>query len=59
MVRVEVIVQDGWEFYNIPSIPNLTWQDQNILALQEVYDLLKVRGLCLDGLEMYARNDSW
>jgi hypothetical protein len=56
MVQVEVILQDFRTSYDIPSIPNLPWSDQNILALQEVYDILKATGRCLDGLEMYAEN---
>jgi hypothetical protein len=57
MVGVEVVLQNAVEIYNVPSIPNLgDWSDQNILALQEVYDMLRARRLCLDGLEMYATN---
>ena len=56
MVQVEVILQGSVEIFNIPSILGLDWSDQNILALQEVYDMLQATGRCHDGLEMYARN---
>jgi hypothetical protein len=56
MIRVEVILEDSIEIWNLPSIPNLNWMDNNTVALQIVYDDLIRRDICLDGLEISARN---
>lgn len=56
MVRVEVTLLDSFEIHNIPSVPNLSWIDNNTLALQIVFDDLVRRGLCLDGMQISARN---
>jgi hypothetical protein len=60
MVCVEVIVEDSVEIWNLPSIPNLSWPDNNIMAMQIVFDDLKRRARCdsldLSGLMISARN---
>jgi hypothetical protein len=62
MVTVEVTLENSFEIHEVPSIPNLPWSDNNILALQVVYDRLLVKvqnGLRLDGLCMIAINPNW
>lgn len=56
MIRVEVTLPDSFEIHNVPMIGNISWMDANILALQIVYDDLILRDMCLDGLEISARN---
>jgi hypothetical protein len=56
MIRVEVILENSVEIWNLPSIPNLPWTDNNLLALQIVYDDLIRRSLCLDKLQISAQD---
>lgn len=56
MIRIEVTLPDSFEIHNIPSIPNLSWMDNNTVALQTVYDDLIRRNMCLDGLQISARD---
>jgi hypothetical protein len=48
MIIVEVILPDSFEIHNIPSVPGLDWSDDNLRAMQIVYDDLIRRGLQLD-----------
>jgi hypothetical protein len=63
MVTVEVTLENSFEIHEIPSIPNLPWSDNNIMALQIVYDRLLARashdGIRLRGLRMCAHNPDW
>jgi hypothetical protein len=65
MVRVEVFLPEecSFEIHNVPGIPNLDWQSNNVIALQVVFDRLKYRairdGLSLAGMEISARNPEW
>ena len=62
---VEVTFKDkkSFEIHDIPGIPNLSWSDNNIMALQIVYDRLQTKaikdGVCLTGLQMCAHNPNW
>jgi hypothetical protein len=63
MVCVEVILEDSVEIWNLPSIPNLHWMDDNVVALRIVYDDLKRRARCasldLSSLQISARNPEY
>ena len=64
MITVEVVFDNAVEIHNVPSMPDLDWSSNNILALQHVYDCLRERvlhdGLDLSGLRsMCARNPEW
>lgn len=60
MIRVEVILEDAIEIWNVPSVPGLSWMDNNSRALQIVFADLKRRavdeGLFLGDVQMHARN---
>jgi len=63
VVRVEVVLEDAVEIWNLPSIPGLSWEESNVLAMQTVFDDLKRRaieeGLSLGEMQMCARNPHW
>jgi hypothetical protein len=59
VIIVEVTLENSFEIHEIPGIPNLSWSDNNIMALQIVYDRLIEHGACLDGLQMFATNLDW
>jgi hypothetical protein len=59
MVRVEVFLRNRFEIHNVPSIANIDWHSNNVLAIQAVVDQLKRRGLSLEDLQISAQNQEW
>jgi hypothetical protein len=63
VIRVEVMLENSVEIYNLPGIPNLDWTSNNLISMQIVYDDLKRRAICdgldLTGLQISARNPEW
>jgi hypothetical protein len=60
MIRVEVILSNAVEIWNLSANPDLHWSDNNIAAMRIVYADLQRRateeGLSLDSLEMLAED---
>ena len=63
MIQVEVTLTDSIEIWNLPGVANLCWQDNNLLAMQIVFDDLKRRAACeglnLIGFQICARNPAF